>query len=643
MSGDCQRCVRAERRCTYAPRQERKPRRRTDARVAELEREVRAMRAVLKDRSNIDSDSTPRAIPQTIAREANGSAESSPSTGTPKTTSKQRSTSAGGLPSDIQTSQWSSPSLYTMSSHPEVPLDYWSPSASLPMLDVIDRGLLPASDAQQLVQIYCRDLYPLYPMIFVSEETVFQEFRQSKPNLFLAVVAAAASKVDPHLYSILTTEVLQTYATRIVVNSEKSLELVQAMTITAAWHFPPDSYSRLKFYEYIHMASTMCIDLDLGSNTSESASGSELNVDRKSRDSCRALLASYVNCSSVAISLRRPNMLRFNANVENCARILKESPIESKYDPILSAWVHLNHIGEQIAVAFSYDDPSSGFSLDANRSDLMIKGFRKELNVWESSQDMKRLPGTSPDLSSGSLQMMFYVIKIILHEIVLYRDHPPTDFKAPNPAQSLRVVRNTKYPIPSSDSLMTLVSAAQAIWRIFAQFSPDAIRALSGAIVVRFRYAVYVLCKIFASTRDPTSELGQLVDPDSLNLTNLFDTALKQLRAAAAPVGFRVPSVFLMITEGYQNWYNEQIGQTGIDSTMSNEPAQSYMRQVLDAQVQISEQDHIGPMVDAATNSQLELLYGNFEGDMDFVQYEDFGQSGADELLQGFEWTLNSM
>jgi hypothetical protein len=41
---------------------------------------------------------------------------------------------------------------------------------------------------------------------------------------------------------------------------------VQALTISSVWYYPPGKYSQLKFYEYIHMAATMALDIGLGTN-----------------------------------------------------------------------------------------------------------------------------------------------------------------------------------------------------------------------------------------------------------------------------------------------------------------------------------------------------------------------------------------
>ena len=135
---------------------------------------------------------------------------------------------------------------------------------SLMNADVLDRGVLSMASAVQLFHSYTNDLVPHYPLVVFPEGYTAAELRRSKPTLFLAVIAAASGKSDPELSTVLNTEVLQAYATRTFINNEKSLELVQAMIVTSVWHNPPNGFEQLKFYEYIHMAATMALEIGLG-------------------------------------------------------------------------------------------------------------------------------------------------------------------------------------------------------------------------------------------------------------------------------------------------------------------------------------------------------------------------------------------
>jgi hypothetical protein len=130
--------------------------------------------------------------------------------------------------------------------------------------DVIERGVISEELANQLFKTYVEDLTPHSPMVVFPPGTSAEEIRRSKPTLFLATISAAAGKSDPNLSSTLSSEVLSAYTHRTVINSEKSLELVQSMLVTSVWYYPPGKFAQLKFYEYIHAAATMAMDIGLG-------------------------------------------------------------------------------------------------------------------------------------------------------------------------------------------------------------------------------------------------------------------------------------------------------------------------------------------------------------------------------------------
>jgi hypothetical protein len=250
--------MRTDRQCIFTAPQKRKQRKRTDTRVAELEREVQAMRALFDRKPDIIEEEPADFEEQSRKPDASISIA---------ITSAVSSEFIGS---------GSSPG--SKSPHDDHTPQDWSPPAFSPDTDVVERGILTMEEADQLFQSYNNDLTQYYPTVVFPPEVSAADLRRTKPTLFLAVISAAAAKVDPHLYSILNTEVLSAYAHRTVVKSEKSLELIKAMIITTVWsvpesipyklgqevlelgkcltirrYYPPGKYAQLKFYEYIHM------------------------------------------------------------------------------------------------------------------------------------------------------------------------------------------------------------------------------------------------------------------------------------------------------------------------------------------------------------------------------------------------------
>ena len=57
---------------------------------------------------------------------------------------------------------------------------------------------------------------------------------------------------------------MQCYADRIILRGEKDLELVQSLQVSALWHYLPDHYDEFRFYQLVHLATIMSLDLALG-------------------------------------------------------------------------------------------------------------------------------------------------------------------------------------------------------------------------------------------------------------------------------------------------------------------------------------------------------------------------------------------
>jgi hypothetical protein len=245
-SSTCQRCARSKRICVFAAPQRRKQRKRTDVRIAELEKEMRALRLLLKR----GSDGGDQAMEDLRVSEQTG----------------RDLEAAQDTPPDITISSREADDHINRGPIPQVSME------ELPRgvfdkgdLDVVDRGLLSMASAADLYDIYINDLTPHYPAVTFPKQYTVVELRGERPTLFLAVMSAASGKTDPNLHNLLNAELLQLFASRAVIGGEKSLEFVQSMLVTAVWYYPTETFDQLKFYQYIHMAATIALDIGLGS------------------------------------------------------------------------------------------------------------------------------------------------------------------------------------------------------------------------------------------------------------------------------------------------------------------------------------------------------------------------------------------
>jgi len=284
----CQRCVRLNQECIIKPRAPRKPRKRTDARVGELEKQVEALRAAFGE-SAAPGNSPPSVV------------DSSDSGAMPHDHGDALVPEGGAFVNLIPTSSQ---------------IDFQAPLASCGIMStaVPQSHTSPAKEAQctlnpsietDLFNKFNAELIQHLPVILWPNGEDASVVRERSPTLFLAVIAAAAGSSDIEVHSMLHDRLAQDFATRIVIDGEKSIELVLALLIAAAFHNPPDAFKKPKFYQYIHMAATMATDLGLG-NSGRAAIPNrpgeprygygEDEIERNA--SSRTFIASHMSCLS---------------------------------------------------------------------------------------------------------------------------------------------------------------------------------------------------------------------------------------------------------------------------------------------------------------------------------------------------------
>jgi hypothetical protein len=96
---------------------------------------------------------------------------------------------------------------------------------------------------------------------------------------------------------------------------------------------------------------------------------------------------------SVSVSMRRPNMLRFNSWTKECLECLEGSQYSPSSVEMLVAWVKLVKIAEDISACMSYDDPVNIPTPSDSRGRLMLKIFEKELNSWRQESSANSMNG----------------------------------------------------------------------------------------------------------------------------------------------------------------------------------------------------------------------------------------------------------
>lgn len=270
----CKRCFKAGRQCIITV-PSRKRQKKTDSRVAELEKKIDALTATLAAKgggspelshgiphtappppphriSDYPDQWTSQAQPvnQTIPNLAHGVKRKSPG---------DYDYFGGELHKAAPSYR---PSIAPTPSYP--PMYIKQEVESPPFADSINQGLIDVPTAKRCFERYTSEMCFHLPIVVFPAGTKFEDLRKNKPLLFSAVMGVASGTIRPDLQSRLIGEVTKTLADKIVYRGEKSLEIVQTIQCMTTFYQPPERYEELNFNTLIHIAAVMALDIGMG-------------------------------------------------------------------------------------------------------------------------------------------------------------------------------------------------------------------------------------------------------------------------------------------------------------------------------------------------------------------------------------------
>lgn len=156
----------------------------------------------------------------------------------------------------------------------------------------------------------------------------------------------------------------------------------------------------------------------------------------------------------------------------------------------------------------------------------------------------------------AALKFGFHTLNLYMHELALQSE--PTDaFKAPFAAESLRDSLVTDVPLTPAytNALAACLTAIDGIFETFLSMDPASIRCLPVFNFVRVAYATVVLIRIYFAASSPNSELGRIIDKDSMKVEQHLHNLLEQFRVTAAGDRSRPASKFLVVLVMIKSWF----------------------------------------------------------------------------------------
>ncbi|OOQ86316.1 C6 zinc finger domain protein [Penicillium brasilianum] len=558
----CQRCAKAKKACVFVAAQRRRPRKRTDSRVTQLEKEMRMMRSLLKDRiceesgpeSPEGSEGSPDKSGQMDFHDHLGPL---PETAASAAGSERYMDYA---PEFVNTTQPTMSGAGPLSASPSMSwlhLNFLPDTNTPPPEDVVDRGIISLEDAEELVAFFLHQPASFFPLVVLPSSTTAAQLRQTKPILFLSVISAAAISIDAGLAGVLNREIVRLYAERFFVQGEKSLELVQALLIMTIFYYPPGSPLKLQFYQYTHIASTMALEIGLATKRRVSKKNGDREnwhepYDELLAEQARALLACYHLGSTVAMKTRRPNLLQFNDRMNEYLQQLQRSP--HRTDQHLAIWFELQRITDETVSSFGLDNTSTSSPLTELRVQAVLRWFDKRMEAWRKS--------TPTDMLTVPLILEYRSAILAMYELGVgegYRDSdpikncyftPPTVDEGGNrplcPQMSaIRIDINVKW-----------MNAAHKLLDAVLTCSVGTMRSMPNLTYTRFGMAMTSLLKIHFSVR--MGALGEVVTPETVNVGYYFDTMASKLGEASGGGKYKIPSRWYhVVAVKYWDWHGQ--------------------------------------------------------------------------------------
>ncbi|KAI0482664.1 hypothetical protein GGR56DRAFT_663474 [Xylariaceae sp. FL0804] len=444
--------------------------------------------------------------------------------------------------------------------------------------DMIDRGIITTDDADILFKRYTDRMAIHLPAVVFPRGTTFSDVRKSKPILFLAVMAVASSE-QPNIQRQLTKELTQIFAESIIITGIKTLEMIQAILVSVIWYHPPEHFEELQFYQYIHLAAVMAVDIGLGRKKNNPKSRlipytwrdhpfrkSPL-PDPTTIEARRTWLAAYFLASNVAMALHRQNLVRWQAFMAESLEVLENSPEAAPTDRYLCHLVWTQNLAEEVGIQFSMDDPNVFPNISEAKIQYALRGFERDLAKYSD--------GIPKEDKQPALLLSFHVLSLYMHEISLYVDKNSDEYRAPINAEALRD------PIPGLGNNLTAahigalsacLTAIDGIFESFLCMDVEVIRCLPIFNFVRVAYAVVVLIKMYFSASSPNSDLGKVINKDNMKVAEYLDRLLDKFRNTAASDKSRPAGKFLVVLVMLRGWFFKQ-GQSRIQADEQIDPS----------------------------------------------------------------------
>ncbi|KAH6715454.1 hypothetical protein DL95DRAFT_460915 [Leptodontidium sp. 2 PMI_412] len=371
--------------------------------------------------------------------------------------------------------------------------------------DAISKGFISLSQAEDALRVY-RSKQKAFPFVVLPPNISLDSLRRQRPFLFLAVICCATEhnyKLQQHI----ELELRENLSRRILVNGEKSLDLLQGILVYLTWYhfyFHPD---REQIYQLSQMAVSMTVDLGMDKPIRQAQTGFVasdvlpfLSHSRPSPgeiEAMRAYLGCYFLTSSICQGLRKPSNMKHTQRVKTCTQTIADAAV-AESDHLIPYLIRIRQVSEEVNQAFNYDSNAHLPQLDSVRTEILGRAFEQQLDHIEAS--------FPPEVWDNiQIKLSFYNLRIYVNEVGFHATAPPE----PDLLSSLSAPL-WYHSIARNDCLMRCLKATKTYLDQFLALPDSVISSMVTFDLLQLVYAVLILGSFSSGFDAPTIDQEQV-------------------------------------------------------------------------------------------------------------------------------------
>lgn len=370
------------------------------------------------------------------------------------------------------------------------------------------------AEAEILLDRYKRLMSPGMPFVPLPSDTTARHLQSHKPVLLQAISVVAYFHDLPRQRE-LVKHLTRNLSERILMNSEKSVDILQAILVFVTWYHP-HLFQQQQITNLLHLAIAMSIDLglnrppqqcgDFKSSTNRAVHGvSCTDLKTPSLEEHRILAGCFYLTSMIATAFKKIDAMPWTSYLDNALRII-EQRAEYESDAFLVQMTRVQHLMEELTSNETTSAPVQ----------MYIKTYKFDLERLQEN-------ATCKDPNNLLLRLQHLVSEVMVWELAL-----------------IDIQEKQTTPLRSHlDELFSLVKAIRAFVDVYFSVPDSQYLTIPFQFYAQFAHCFIVLIKL--ASLDVDGWDMKAINED-LNFTNILESAAARFENAmlATPDGLKV-------------------------------------------------------------------------------------------------------